>query len=243
MAVVQDTYSSAPATGFPGQIANGELNNIISRTVENAAGLGFGKAAFRGSDDRGVTALMAAPTAAGSADATNVGTSTITASPAVAVGTKPGRWRVVQIRTNATGEVLIYDPDGVQVGDGVVGTQFVVGGITATVTGGGTPTAGDAWYIDVVAPEFLGFCVADHGTPVLPGGVAADIVARYQSAGIMTQGGIDVTAQDDVTDGAQVYIDATTGGVTDTVAGGIMAPGWKFDDTVAAGGIARVVRR
>jgi hypothetical protein len=243
MPTVQDTYNSAPATGFPGMVANGETSNRISRTVENSAGLGFGKAAFVGSGDRGCTALRAAPTGAGSEPAGNVGTSTITDAPVVAVGTKPGRYVFVQIRTNAAGEVIGYDPDGLVIGDGVVGTEFTMGGITATITGGGTPTAGDRFYVDVVGPEFLGFCIADHGEVVLPGGVAADIIAQYRSAALMTSGAIYVTAQDDVTDRAPVYIDATTGGITDTVAGGIAAPGWIFDDTASAGAIVRVVRR
>lgn len=153
MAIVQDTYNSAPPTGFPGMVANGETHNTISRTVEDAAGIPFGAAAFRGSGDRGCTKT--------------------------------------------------------------VGT----------------------------AATFLGFVEADHGQPVLPGGVAADIVPRYQSAGIRTLGGIYVTAQDDVTDGAPVYIDAATGGITDTTTSNIATGGWVFDDTVAAGGIVRINRR
>lgn len=152
MAVVQDTYNSAPAVGFPGMVANGETSNRISRTVEDAAGIGFGVAAFKGAGDRG--------------------------------GTK------------------------------VVGT----------------------------AATFLGFVIADHGQPVLPGGVAADIVPRYQSAGILTLGAMDVVIQDDVTDQAPVYIDAATGLITDTSSGNI-ATGWIFDDTAAAGAIVRIARR
>lgn len=56
MAVLQSTYGSDFAVGFAGQIANGETSNRISRTVEDAAGIGFGKAVFRGSGDHGVTA-------------------------------------------------------------------------------------------------------------------------------------------------------------------------------------------
>lgn len=56
MAVVQSTYSTSIPVGFPGMVANGETSNRISRTVEDAAGIAFGKAAFRGSGDNGVTA-------------------------------------------------------------------------------------------------------------------------------------------------------------------------------------------
>lgn len=47
MAVAQSTYGNAPAVGLPGQIANEELANIISRTVETAGGLNFGQPAAR----------------------------------------------------------------------------------------------------------------------------------------------------------------------------------------------------
>jgi len=47
MAVAQSTYPAAPAIGLPGQIANEEIANIISKTVETAAGIGFGQPAAR----------------------------------------------------------------------------------------------------------------------------------------------------------------------------------------------------
>jgi hypothetical protein len=57
---VQDTYNLEPGKGFPGQVANGETSNRISRTVEDAAGIAFGKAAFRGAGDHGCTGVPAA---------------------------------------------------------------------------------------------------------------------------------------------------------------------------------------
>ncbi len=62
MAVVQNTYSDTIAVGFPGMVANGEKSNRISRTVEDVAGIAFGKAAFRGVGDDGVTATPGAGT-------------------------------------------------------------------------------------------------------------------------------------------------------------------------------------
>ena len=56
MAVVQSTYATAFPNGYAGMIANGETSNRISRTVEDATAIGFGKAVFRGSGDHGVTA-------------------------------------------------------------------------------------------------------------------------------------------------------------------------------------------
>lgn len=60
MAVVQSSYSDTPPIGFPGMIANGEAANRISRTVEDAGGMAFGQAAFRGVGDHGCTATPAA---------------------------------------------------------------------------------------------------------------------------------------------------------------------------------------
>jgi hypothetical protein len=47
MAIAQSTYGDAPAVGLPGQIANEELANIISRTVETSGGINFGQPAAR----------------------------------------------------------------------------------------------------------------------------------------------------------------------------------------------------
>ena len=60
MAVLQSTYATGMADGFPGMIANGETSNRVSRTVEDASGIAFGKAVFRGTGDHGVTATPAA---------------------------------------------------------------------------------------------------------------------------------------------------------------------------------------
>jgi hypothetical protein len=159
MAVVQDTYSAAPAKGFPGMVANMEPSNRISRTVEDAAGVAFGAPVYRGVGDHGCT--------------------------------------------------------------GTVGTALT----------------------------FLGFVIAEPGTPVLPGGVAADIVPQYASAAIMTDGCLYVTAgAGGVVDGGIVTIGAGASladGISDTAADAthILAPGWVFDETAAAGAIVRIARR
>lgn len=58
MPVVQSTYLDYPVNGFAGQVANGETSNRISRTVEDAAGIGPGVAVYRGSGDHGCTATV-----------------------------------------------------------------------------------------------------------------------------------------------------------------------------------------
>lgn len=57
MATYQTSYTVAPAKGLPGQIANEEKCNKISREVETAAGIKFGQPAQRGSADHGVAIL------------------------------------------------------------------------------------------------------------------------------------------------------------------------------------------
>lgn len=58
MAVLQDTYAENLAAGYAGMIANGETSNRISRTCEDAAGIGFGVPVYRGSGDHGCTATV-----------------------------------------------------------------------------------------------------------------------------------------------------------------------------------------
>lgn len=60
MAINQDTYLDSLAFAYPGMVANGETSNRPSRTIEDAAGIAFGKAVFRGAGDHGVTGTPAA---------------------------------------------------------------------------------------------------------------------------------------------------------------------------------------
>lgn len=59
---IQSTYPTSYAVGFAGMLANGETQNRISRTVEDAGGMVFGAAAFRGTGDHGVTVTPATAT-------------------------------------------------------------------------------------------------------------------------------------------------------------------------------------
>ena len=65
MAVIQSTYLDTPVPAYAGMIANGETSNRISRTIEDGGGIGFGKAAYRGAGDHGITATPAAGTLLG----------------------------------------------------------------------------------------------------------------------------------------------------------------------------------
>lgn len=56
----QTTYSEDIPKGFPGMVAQGGPSDRISREVEDAAGIGFGVAVFRGTGDRQITATPSA---------------------------------------------------------------------------------------------------------------------------------------------------------------------------------------
>lgn len=53
MAVLQNSFSESIPGGFPGMEADGELSNIISRTLEGDTDCEFGRPVYRGTDDRG----------------------------------------------------------------------------------------------------------------------------------------------------------------------------------------------
>lgn len=54
MNTVQSAFSEDFANGFPGQIADGELSNIISRDLEGNDACAFGRPVYQGSADRGI---------------------------------------------------------------------------------------------------------------------------------------------------------------------------------------------
>lgn len=58
MPEMQTSYTSSVAKGYVGMIATGETSNRISRTVEDAAGIGFGRPVYRGAGDRGCTGVV-----------------------------------------------------------------------------------------------------------------------------------------------------------------------------------------
>jgi hypothetical protein len=149
MAVLQSSFGEDPALGFPGREADGELSNIITRTLESAS-CGFGKAVYRGSNDRGAVT---------------------------------------------------------------------------------TPAAGTLY----------GFTIANRGLPVTASR-AADTFIQGDNLRIKNRGKIWVTAGEDVTDGAQVYV-TSAGAIVDTSTSNTIADGWFFDDTAASGAPVRIVRR
>jgi hypothetical protein len=244
MSIAQSTYGNAPAKGLPGQIANEEKCNKISRTVESAAGIEFGQPAFRGSGDHGVVVGGTfAATAVGAADAGNAGAGAITASPAVAAGAKQGAYKIVQVTGGATGAFNVFDPDGVFVGNGAVATEFVGGGLTFTITDPGTdPAIGDSYTVTVTYTanaKFMGLAVLNPAVPPAASGAAADLYPQYFTGAFMTEGQMYVTAGASVSDGEQVYWNPATKRYTNTVTH-ILIPGAVFDTSGVDGGIVEI---
>lgn len=241
MATYQTTYTEAPAKGLPGQIANEELCNKISRTVESAAGIAFGQPAFRGSGDHGVVVGGTfAATGAGSEAAGNTGTGTITDSPTVAAGAKQGRYQAILLATSATAAFAVYDPDGILVGNGNVATEFTGDGLTFTISNAGTMTIGDTFYVDVTYTanvDFIGLAVLNPAVP--PDDTTPDAYPQYFTGAFMTEGQMYVTAGATVVDGGDVYWDPSDGRYTSTTTH-IRIPGAVFDTGGGDGDIVEV---
>lgn len=53
---IQNSYTNSIPVGQPGMLADGGTKNPITRNVEDAGGIAFGKAAFKGTADKGITA-------------------------------------------------------------------------------------------------------------------------------------------------------------------------------------------
>lgn len=94
---------------------------------------------------------IGALSAAAAAVAGNTGAATITASPAVAVGTPTGVYKLTAISTGATAAFLLESPTGIQLGEAITGTAATIAGIGPfTITDAGTdPAIGDQFTITV----------------------------------------------------------------------------------------------
>ena len=56
---LQTTYAMSHARWLEGMQLNSEVTNIVSRTIETAAGIGFGKVACRGTTDKTIKVAAA----------------------------------------------------------------------------------------------------------------------------------------------------------------------------------------
>lgn len=244
MAIAQSTYGTAPAKGLPGQVANAENSNRISRTVESAAGIAFGQPAFRGSGDHGVILGAAfAATSVGAASTPAPAGATITAAPAVAAGAKAGVYTLTCISAGATGKWRLEDPEGHFVGVATTGTEFVGGGLTFTVTDSGTdPAVGEAFIITVTLTanvKFIGLAILNPAVPPAASGAAADLYPQYFTGAFLTEGPMYVTAGATVVDGGDVYWNPATARYTSTTTH-IRIPNAVFDTSGGDGDIVEI---
>lgn len=94
---------------------------------------------------------IGALSAAAAAVAGNTGAATITASPAVAVGTPVGVYKLTAVTAGATAEWLLESPDGVELGNVATAAATTIAGIGPfTITDAGAdPAIGDQFTITV----------------------------------------------------------------------------------------------
>lgn len=241
MATAQSNYNERFAYGANGMVANTEPYNSISRT--NSAVLNFGVPVYEGANNHEcVPGAAFAATAVGAAVAGNTGAGAITASPAVVSPAKQGVYTIVQITGGATGAFNVYDPQGLIVGDGAVGTEFSGGGLTFTVTDpGADPAIGDRYTVTVTYTanvDFLGLSIRDPSVPALAS--APDQYPENYTASIMDFGVMWVTCAGAVVRGAAVYWNPATGLYTAST--GILIPGAEYYES-ATGTLVRVKLR
>ena len=112
----------------------------------------------------GIEAAAAATVVGGTITGTGEGTLAIAVSTAATV--IPGTWKLTLLATSATAAVQVVDPNGNRLADAKVGTEYVGGGLTFTITDGGTMTVGDSFSPVVTAT-----------TSVIPGAYFTGVTA------------------------------------------------------------------
>lgn len=232
MSTYQTDYSKKPAVGLPGQVANMEASNRISRTVESAAGIAFGQPGFRGSGDNGVVVGTSfAATAVGAAVAGNTGNGTITASPTITAGAKEGVYTITMIEPAANaGAFIVEDPDGFDIGHGTVAVAFSAGGVAFTIADGATDfISGDQFTVTTTFTadaDFLGIAILNPAVPA--NATTPDAYPQYFTGAFMTMGVIWVTCGATVAQGDDVYWNPATKRYTNTPTH-VRIPRAKFD--------------
>lgn len=248
MAVLQSDYSDTIRPGFPGMLANSELQNIISVTCSSAT-CAFGALVLGGTADHtGISATAETlESAAPAAQSGNTGNGTFAATPAVTSGAKPGIYRleVTAAAANA-GTFMVEDPDGNNVGYGTVGVAFSQGGVAFTLNDGSTDFAVNDGFTFAVAPTggtdvegHLGLAVNDQML-----GAEVGNYRQGDTMAVMTQGVMWVTAGGTVGRHDDVYFIVSNGRYTNAAAAGrIKVDSCEFYESGTSGNVVRVAMR
>lgn len=135
------TYSETMAAGVAGAIVNTEPNTLISRTVESAAGIGFGIPAARGAADGGCKLMEAGETEA-------IGFTVLdrTTAPSDTVADTFAQYESARLMRSGVIWVTVTDAGGVVAGDPVWVTLATGALSNADVgTSGGLQLPGCMW--------------------------------------------------------------------------------------------------
>lgn len=146
-------YTSA--TAFTVTAPGGESATGVNGTAFSALGIGFtmttGGTAMVAGDlfTIAVTATPGIPTATATAGGSNTGNSTCSAVTVTGYAAILGNYTV---EFDAATKFIVSDPTGQEIGHGTTGTAFTGGGLSFTITAGGTAfVGGDSFTITVAA--------------------------------------------------------------------------------------------
>jgi hypothetical protein len=228
---LQPNYNTSPAALVLGQVGNMELTNIISRLVEDAGGLEFGRLVMQGTADAQVKKATALSVAVGSPVTTGTGNGSI-GTPTVDAGAQPGDYKVVIIEPGANvGTFEVFKPDGSLDGTGVVAVAYN-GSINFTLADGATDfLAGDYITVPVTqtgASKIVG--VSRRDDTLAPSASAQDVYPVKATAGIVTKGTVAVTCGATVAARDPVYYIPSSGKFTNVPGtSNVLVPGALFE--------------
>lgn len=135
MPELQTSYSNAVTKGYPGMIADGETSNRITRTVQDAAGVLFGRPVYRGTGDRDCTGTVGSL-------ATMLGFTVATSALGLLAGADADEYQQFDNATILTGGAMFVNVTAA-VADGTAITMGTGAGAADLLSG----TAADATHI------------------------------------------------------------------------------------------------
>jgi hypothetical protein len=151
------TYSLVytDATHFTVTAPDGQTATGVNGTAFNALGIGFtmttGGTAMVAGDGFAITVTgkVGNPTATSAANAGNTGNSTMGAITCTGYAPQLGDYKV---EFDSATTFVVEDPSGHELGHGATGTAFSAGGISFTITAGGTAFAGGDMFVVNIGP-------------------------------------------------------------------------------------------